>query len=187
MEGILHNAPKDTIVLFEDETEVHLNPTISKCWSESGIQVKVESARNDERYQVFGSVNYYTGDLVYIQEERKTTAQFVFHIEQILSRWSESPVVLICDNYSVHKTKAVKELERKHFGRLLLVYLPTYSPHMNPIEMLWRHIRRLVTHNSWFGCLSALMVAVASALDGLTSDSILGIIGGSPRPNAETT
>ena len=30
-------------------------------------------------------------------------------------------------------------------GRLVLLYLPTYSPWLNPIEMLWRHFRREVT------------------------------------------
>lgn len=187
MESIIHNAPQETIVLFEDETEMHLNPTITACWSQSGSQVKVESARNDERYQVFGSVDYRTGDLVFSQEERKATTQFVSHVAQILERWPQNPIVLICDNFQVHKTKAVRDLEREHFGRLLLVYLPTYSPHLNPIEMLWRHIRRLVTHNYWFESLTALMSAVGSALEGLPADSILSIVGGTPLPRAEAT
>lgn len=35
-------------------------------------------------------------------------------------------------------------------GRLVLLYLPTYSPWLNPIEMLWRHYRREVTHCELF-------------------------------------
>jgi hypothetical protein len=50
---VLYNAPADTLILFEDETEMHLNPTISSSWSESGNQIQVQSARTDERYQVF--------------------------------------------------------------------------------------------------------------------------------------
>jgi hypothetical protein len=166
---------------------MHLNPTITACWTPSGEQVKVESAGNDERYQVFGSVDYRTGDLVYSQNKRKRTSEYIAHIEQALSRWPDRPVVLITDNYSIHKTKAVKELERAHFGRLLQVYLPTYSPHLNPIEMLWRYIRHLVTHNYKFETIAAVMDAVGLAMETLSSAAILSVIGGKPLTTAEVT
>lgn len=166
---------------------MHLNPTITACWSESGHQLKVESAGNDERYQVFGSVDYRSGDMVYSQQERKRTAEYVAHIEQVLLHWPDRPVVLITDNYSIHKTKAVKELERREFGRFVQVYLPTYSPHLNPIEMLWRYIRHLVTHNYKFDTLAAIMEMVGLALETLSSTTILSVIGGKPLKEAEAT
>ena len=88
-----------------------------------------------------------------------------------------------------HRSKAVKELERRHFGRFLQVFLPTYSPHLNPIEMLWRHIRRLVTHNYRFDALAAVMEAVRLALEELSkqTEQVLSIIGGKPLTNAEAT
>jgi transposase len=44
-------------------------------------------------------------------------------------------------------------------GRLVLLYLPTYSRWLNPIEMLWRHFRREVTHCELFATKQALLVA----------------------------
>ena len=174
---------------FEDETEMHLNPTITACWTEAGNQQEIESAGNDERYQIFGSVDYRSGDIVYQQQERKRSIEFIAHLEAVLSRWPERPVIVITDNYSVHKTKAVREYEREHFGRLLIVYLPTYSPGLNPIEMLWRHLRRLVTHNHRFESLLHIMEAVHNALEMLAmeTESILSIIGGVPLRPAEAT
>ena len=46
-------------------------------------------------------------------------------------------------------------------GRLVLLYLPTYSPWLNPIEMLWRHFRRAVTHGELFASIKALLAAAA--------------------------
>ncbi|MGI8485177.1 MAG: transposase, partial [Thermomicrobiales bacterium] len=40
-----------------------------------------------------------------------------------------------------------------------LLYLPTYSPWLNPIEMLWRHLRREVTHCELFTSVTALIAA----------------------------
>jgi putative transposase len=39
------------------------------------------------------------------------------------------------------------------------LYLPTYSPWLNPIEMLWRHFRREVTHCELFENIKALIKA----------------------------
>ena len=44
-------------------------------------------------------------------------------------------------------------------GRLVLLYLPTYSPWLNPIEMLWRHVRREATHGECFPTKRALLAA----------------------------
>lgn len=166
---------------------MHLNPGITSCWTPSGEQSKVESAGSDERYQIFGCVDYRSGDLLISEQDRKRSAEFVLHIEQILLRWPDRPIVLICDNFQVHKTKAIKELERAHFGRLLLVYLPTYSPHLNPIEMLWRHIRRLVTHNYRFATLADVKEAVRAAFLLLSCPAVLSIIGSEPLKRAEAT
>ena len=38
-------------------------------------------------------------------------------------------------------------------------YLPTYSPWLSPIEMLWRHFRREVTHYELFESVKALLGA----------------------------
>jgi transposase len=46
-------------------------------------------------------------------------------------------------------------------GRLVLLYLPTYSPWLNPIEMLWRHFRREVTHCELFENVQALVRATS--------------------------
>jgi putative transposase len=48
---------------------------------------------------------------------------------------------------SIHQQDdKVEAVVRAAAGRLVLLYLPTYSPWLNPIEMLWRHFRREVTH-----------------------------------------
>ena len=168
---------------------MHLNPTITSCWTPSGEQIKVESAGDDEKFQLFGSVNYRTGDIIFSEQERKRTSEYISHLEQLLSKYPASPIILITDNYSIHKTKAVKELERRHFGRLLQVYLPTYSPHLNPIEMLWRYVRRLVTHNHKFDTIAAVMEAVRRVLEELSkhADQVISIIGGKPLTKAEAT
>ena len=65
-----------------------------------------------------------------------------------------------------------------HRAQLRLYFLPTYSPRLNPIERVWRHFRRNVTDNFYFGTLPRLMTAVKAFLAELASSPavILSII-----------
>jgi transposase len=61
----------------------------------------------------------------------------------------------------------------------VLLYLPTYSPWLNPIEMLWRHFRREVTHCELFESLDALLKAAHAFFDRYNqrTERVLSIIG----------
>lgn len=63
------------------------------------------------------------------------TALFLFWLENILLPTLIAGQVVIMDNCSIHKSPKVKELIESVGCRL--VYLPTYSPDLNPIENYW--------------------------------------------------
>lgn len=49
---------------------------------------------------------------------------------------TERKIHLILDNYSVHKSQFIINIAQ-HLN-INLIYLPPYSPHLNPIEQIWR-------------------------------------------------
>ena len=67
-------------------------------------------------------------------------------------------------------------------GRLVLLYLPTYSPWLNPIEMLWRHFRREVTHCEIFEAVKLLIEAPYNFFSRYNTNpkDVLSIIGALP-------
>ncbi len=54
---------------------------------------------------------------------------------------------------------------QNHQTRLELVYLPTYSPHLNLIERLWHYMRGQLTRNQFFASLPALAQAAVDWLN----------------------
>jgi len=52
-------------------------------------------------------------------------------------------ICLILDNFSTHKAKKVQEKAKAL--NIMLVYLPPYSPDLNPIEYIWKSIKRAVS------------------------------------------
>ena len=59
----------------------------------------------------------------------------------------------------------VEAVLRGAAGPLVLLYLPTYSPWLNPIEMLWRHWRKEVTHCELFESIKKLIQTTHNFFD----------------------
>jgi transposase len=73
-------------------------------------------------------------------------------------------IVLVLDNATSHKSNKVIEFVSKHEERLDLLFLPPHSPELNPIERVWKNLRYLVTHNTYFENLETLENAVVEYL-----------------------
>ena len=56
-------------------------------------------------------------------------------IAQLLEKHPKETIYLAWDNVSTHEDDEAEEVMRAAAGRLVLLYLPTYSPWLNPIEM----------------------------------------------------
>ena len=56
-------------------------------------------------------------------------------------------IIVVLDNASIHKSKKVKEYCKKN--NIYLVYLPPYSPDLNPIEKLWKKVKRKFMLIQW--------------------------------------
>jgi hypothetical protein len=74
--------------------------------------------------------------------------------------------VIVLDNYSVHHSQAVKEAGPSLTAAgIELVYLPPYSPELNRIEGLWRHVKHEQMPVRSYPTAQALQAAVDQALD----------------------
>jgi transposase len=58
----------------------------------------------------------------------------------------------------------VKAFLRKIRSRLTLHFLPTYSPDYNPIEGLWKKVKKETTHNVYFESIESLSDALINGL-----------------------
>jgi transposase len=55
----------------------------------------------------------------------------------------EKRIVIILDNYSAHKSKIAKNFAK--FLNIKLIFLPTHSPKLNPIEQVWRAMKKKIS------------------------------------------
>lgn len=175
----------DILLYYQDEIDLNLLPGLMRCWTLQGVQRKVPTPGVNQKRYGFGAVNYISGQTLYCIEERKNSAGFCTFIEQFMQTVTQAAdyhgqkIVLVVDNFIIHHSRKTQQFLEKYADQLVLFMLPTYSPWLNLIERLWKHLRRKVTHNHLFASIAELVKAVCSFLHTLnaTPQLTLSIIG----------
>jgi putative transposase len=152
-------------------------------WSPKGQQVMIPTPGQPTKRYGIGAVNYHTGETVVLIRQHKRRREIAELLHALLDKHPAETVYVAWDNASTHEDDAVEAVVRGAAGRLVLLYLPTYSPWLNPIEMLWRHVRREVTHCELFESIKALIVAAQAFFEQYNQSPkrVLSIIGAIPK------
>jgi transposase len=110
-----------------------------------------------------GAVRLRDGRFVFRREPECFNAQTCWDFLKQLDRTSASPgrrVVVITDNAKYHHAKLHEDWRAQRADRFTLDYLPPYSPDLNPIERVWKLVRRLRLHNRYLASLDDIVLAV---------------------------
>jgi transposase len=131
-----------------------------------------------KRYAL-GAVNDHTGETVVLFRRRTRRREVDKRLQALVDKHPTGTIYVAWDNADTHADDEVEAVVRAAAGRLVLLYLPTYSSWRNPIEMLWRQFRREVTHGELLVSLDALLKAAQAFFDRYNQCSycVLSIIG----------
>jgi transposase len=169
----LIRAPKNAVILCEDECDIHLLPVLRAMWMRKGQQVRVPTPGANRKRSVFGTLEVETGQWTYEIFERKRSVEFIAFLEKLLRVYAGSQIILVVDNASIHKSKITQQWLAKN-PRLELCYLPTYSGHKeNPVEKIWWRLKGSVAANRLHGNIDSLVAAVHEFFASLTTEAAM--------------
>jgi hypothetical protein len=90
-------------------------------------------------------------------------ADHLWHVGRVYPAHRYPEVVLLIDNAPWHAGKPIDAALRDN-PHLRFKRLPSYSPQLNPIERLWKALRRRATHNRLFDRLADLKRSIRASL-----------------------
>ena len=131
-----------------------MQPYVPYAWQKKKETHRLFARKGQKRLNVLGLMSL-SGQLTVYHREQSIDGEFVKNSLDVFSKNTrQQPLVIVLDNGPVHHAKVVKdELERWESEGMYLFYLPTYSPHLNPIEILWRFCKykwlNKVDYKSW--------------------------------------
>lgn len=163
---LLRDLPDNEIAVFEDEVDIHLNPKIGLDWMVCGQQKEVLTPGKNEKRYLAGAMDSRTGELIWVEGERKDSLLFIRLLWELTQRYPHAKRIhVILDNYAIHSTEQVRlSLATTAGKRLVLHFLPPYSPDHNRIERTWQDLHANVTRNHQCANMTELMKQVRSYL-----------------------
>ena len=127
-------------LLFTDECGFNLSPSIPYGWQPIGEQLTIRSSK-DRVTNLYGLMSM-TGKLSVYSTRQSINSTFIIECIDEVAEQTTRPTVLVLDNAPWHKAQAVLDKQEEWNAKeLYLFFLPVYSPHLNPIEILWRKIK----------------------------------------------
>ena len=120
----------------QDETRYGLLPVIHRRITLPGIKPVAEIDSRYESVYLYGAVEPLTGERFFLEFSHITSECFQCFIEKFSEAFADSLNVLVLDNGRFHQAKSLEIPEN-----IVFVFLPPYSPELNPIERLWQDMK----------------------------------------------
>jgi transposase len=136
----LNELPKNTIILSQDESRFSSESTRITSWSPIGSPVVYSGYKYGTSLNCFGSFNLQTGHLTSSFHKTGNAEATIEHFKKVREAYDETiTLAILIDNATWHKTLAVQEYCKEN--KIILLFLPPYSPEFNPIERVWSFIK----------------------------------------------
>ena len=125
-------------VFAEDEAAVQRSQNPAYGWRPIGGREQVRASFSRESVRIFGAMSQDELRIKIVESTNSETfREFLGEIRRDRPR-----LFMALDNASYHKSKAVREYVESAGGDVGLEFLPPYTPQLNPVETVWRNLKK---------------------------------------------
>lgn len=137
-EALSPNSPFE--MWYYDEAGFTLQPCVPYAWQRVGERIEL-AATHGPRQNVLGFLSLHQRFISYAFENTIDT-DTVIHCFDLFSKRRRKPALVVIDNAPIHTSddfqEAIEEWEKED---IYVGFLPSYSPELNLIELLWRKVK----------------------------------------------
>jgi len=170
---------KGAMILFGDEASFAQWGSLSYTWARKGQQPTVKTTGIRKAYKIMGMIDFLSGAFFYkAHTGRFNSETYQAFLREILEKTNQH-LIVIQDGARYHTSKAMEQFFTDNAKRITKFSLPRYSPDFNPIEYLWRNVKKQATHMRYFETFDDLTKKVDEKLTYFANlpMSILGLMG----------
>ncbi len=148
-------------VFFVGAAHFVMGAFLCRVWCWARLLPRGGSGR--KRYSVLGAWNAVTRELVGIATDATVSAETMCALlGKVASVGLRGPITLVLDNARYQHCNLVKDLARV-LG-IHLEFLPSYSPNLNPIERLWKFVKKQVLYGRHYATFAEFRAAIDGCL-----------------------
>jgi transposase len=142
--AIKREAKKERrVIYFSDEAGFHATAQYGSTWAPIGQTPIIRSTGQRQKVNCISAISN-QGKLRFMLYEEKFTAKvFIQFLKRLLLNQKQA-ISIIVDGHRAHFTKAVQAFIKTTKGKLKIYQLPSYSPELNPDELVWNNAKQKV-------------------------------------------
>jgi len=142
-----------------DEITMGLIYPLLKCWMKKGKQKRLPKFNGEYKSQVLaGVLNWRTEQVDCLELDGCNSEAVIRFFEWLFNEiYPDQKLVIVMDNASFHHSYAVQAALSLYEHRVLIMWLPKYSPDLNPIERFWKHLKANACANYLYETIEQLL------------------------------
>ena len=153
-------------LVFIDETWAKTNMAPLRGWAPRGQRLRAKAPYGRWKTMTFlAALRHDRIEAPWLLDGPINGEKFLLYVEKVLVPTLKPGDIVIIDNLGSHKGKAVRRAIRNAGAKL--IFLPKYSPDLNPIEMLFAKLKHLL-RKAARRTIDAICDAIAEILDTVT-------------------
>ena len=164
--NLVHNSPVKQVFFF-DEGRFGFQPVTGRRWARKGERPTVIARPGYQNFYVYSSVNPLTGEAVSLFLPWVNTTMMNLYLDHLSQVLGNNSCFLVLDQAGWHRSDKL-EIPTN----IKIVFLPPYSPELNPVERFWQWLKRHSLRNRCHKNLEAIMDAVQDCLQKATPEFI---------------
>src|SRR5712671_3489323 len=150
-DNLLNSLADNEAVLFADAVHPTHAVRAAGCWAPKQEKLAIEQTSGRQRINIHGAINLETGQTRMIEVLTVDAGSTIRLLESIETFYPLLVLIhVFLDNARYHHAKLVQEWLARPGCRIKLNFVPSYCPHLNPIERLWGLMHRNITHNTCY-------------------------------------
>ena len=159
-------------LMFQDEAGFGRINKPKYCWCVQGVRPSVPCHHIREYRYAYGAVEPLTGESCFLIMPYCNTECMNLFLKELSAQYSEDMILLCCDGAAWHTSKTLQVPEN-----IVLFFLPPYTPEMNPIEQIWKEIRKRGFKNECFSTLANVIDRLGETICSLSAHAVKTITG----------
>ncbi len=158
--------------MFQDEAGFGRISKPKYCWCGKGFRPCVPCHHIREYRYAYGAVEPQTGESFFLVLPYCNTDCMNVFLQELSKSYPNDFILMVADGAAWHKSKGLKLPKN-----IEIFPLPPYTPEMNPIEQIWKELRKRGFKNEIFQTLNKVIDRLCKTICSLSNDTVKSITG----------
>ena len=157
--------------MFQDEAGFGRISEPAYCWAPPKERPAVPFQRIRQYKTVYGAISPVDGESIFLILEKSNSENMNIFLKALSEKFKDDEILLCLDRAGWHTSKKLLEVPKN----IVLFHIPPRTPEMNPIEQIWKEIRKMGFKNKLFKSLQEVIDKFNEVVSELSKNTIISI------------